>query len=108
MRRLAVLALAVLALALVLVGCAGGEKRVVGTVVSVDGDLQSVTAFEVQSPDGRQRFVPGPDLQGFADEDGEIGAPLGHLWDHLRDGVPVRVTYRVEDGVNVVILLEDG
>jgi hypothetical protein len=100
--------LATLALALALTGCAGGDQRVVGTVVAVDGDLQTVTAFEVQSPEGRQRFVPGPDLEGFLDEDGEIGAPLGHLWEHLRDGVAVGVTYRVEDGVNVVILLEDG
>jgi hypothetical protein len=103
MRRLLTLTL-VLALA----GCTGGEQRVVGTVVSVDGDLETVTAFEVQSSEGRQRFVPGTDLEGFVDEDGEIGAPLGHLWEHLRDGVPVRVTYRVEDGVNVAILLEDG
>jgi hypothetical protein len=100
--------LSALALALVLVSCAAGEERVVGTVVSVDGDLQNVTAFEVQSPEGRQRFVPGPDLEGFVDEDGEVGAPLGHLWEHLRDGFPVRVTYRVEDGHNVAIMLEDG
>ncbi|MEX2323542.1 MAG: hypothetical protein WEA29_07200 [Acidimicrobiia bacterium] len=100
--------LAALTLALVLAGCTGGDQRVVGTVVSVDGDLQTVTAFEVQSPEGRQRFVPGPDLKGFLDEEGEIGAPLGHLWEHLRDGFPVRVTYRVEDGINVAILLEDG
>lgn len=104
MRRLAVVTLVAAAVA----GCASGEQRVTGTVVAVDGDIQTVTAFEVQSPEGRVRFVPSADLDGFVDEDGGIGAPLGHLWEHLRDGFPVRVTYRVEDGVNVAILLEDS
>lgn len=80
----------------------------VGTVVSVEGDLASVSSFEVQGGGARMRFVPADDLEGFVDEDGAFGAPVQHLFDHLRDGVPVRVTYRVEDGVNVAILLEDA
>lgn len=88
-------------------GCAGEESRVVGTVVSVEGDLTTVTAFEVQTDRGRMRFVPDTDLAGFLDDDGNVDAPVTHLWDHLRDGQPVRVTYRVEGGSNIALILED-
>lgn len=102
MRSIAV-AVAVLAIA-----CTGGEGRVTGTVVQVDGDMTTVTAFEVQTSTGRMRFVPGPELIGFVDEDGVVGAPLAHLREHLLDGHPVRVTYRSEGDANLAVLLEDA
>jgi hypothetical protein len=97
-----------LAALLLLSACSGGDQRVTGTVVAVEGDLTTVSAFELQTDAGtRLRFEPGPDLTAFADEDGD-GAHITHLWDHLRDGHPVRVTYRAEDGVFVALVLEDG
>jgi hypothetical protein len=95
-------------LGLLLSGCAGDEQRVVGSVVAVDGDLSRVVAFELQTERGRMRFVPDSGLLRFSDPGPDGGAPLTHLFDHLRDGHPVRVTYRVEEGVNVAIRLEDA
>jgi hypothetical protein len=95
-------------LALALAACAGGDQRVTGTVVSVEGDLTSVSGFTVQTDSGPVIFVPDADLRGFLDEDGEVAAPLTHLWDHLRDGYPVRVTFRVEGDINVALIIEDG
>jgi hypothetical protein len=95
-------------LVVALAACGGGDQRVTGTVVAVEGDLATVTSFDVQVEGGRMTFVPEPGLTRFAaDESGE-GAHLTHLRDHLRDGHPVIVTYRVEDGVNVAIRVEDG
>ena len=102
MRRIAV-AVAVLAVA-----CGGGEGRVTGTVVGVEGDMTTVTAFEVQTSTGRMRFVPAPELTGFVDEDGVVAAPLAHLREHLLDGFPVRVTFRTEGDTNLAVLLEDA
>jgi hypothetical protein len=93
----------------VLAACSGGDQIATGTVVAVEGDLTTVTSFDVQvEGGGRMTFVPEPGLTRFAaDESGE-GAHLTHLRDHLRDGHPVMVTYRVEDGVNVAIRVEDS
>jgi hypothetical protein len=94
-------------LAVALAACAVGERRVTGTVVAVEGDLTTVTSFDMQTESGVMRFVPGSELTRFADDGGE-GAPLTHLRDHLRDGRPVAVTFRVEGGVNVAIRVADG
>lgn len=94
---------AIAVVCLVLAACAGGDERVTGTVVAVEGDLTTVSAFSVQTDRGLMVFVPADDLTGFVD-----GTSLTHLRDHLRDGHPVRVTFRVEDGVNVAIAVEDG
>ena len=102
MRSIAV-AVAVLAIA-----CTGGEGRVTGTVVHVEGDMTTVTAFEVQTSSGRMRFVPAPELMGFIDEDGVVAAPLAHLREHLLDGHRVRVTYRTEGDTNLAVVLEDA
>ena len=85
-------------------GCAAGEARVTGTVVGVDGDLTGIVAFEVQSGGTRYRFVPEDGLDVF----GDGGTPLTHLFEHLQAGDPVRVTYRVEDGEHIAVLVEDG
>ena len=91
-------------LALVLVGCSGGNQRITGVVMSVDGNLTTVRSFQVLTTGGeRLEFVPGPDLTTFPD-----GTPLTHLSEHFQTGVPIRVTYRVEDGVNVALVVEDA
>ena len=95
---------AVVLAALVMVACGGSDKRVTGVVLGVDGDLTSVRSFEVLTTDGeRLHFVPGPDLHAFPD-----GTPLTHLSEHLQTGAPVRVTYRVEGGGNVALVVEDA
>jgi hypothetical protein len=101
MRRAAA---AILVLAVVAAGCAGGDQRVTGVVVGVDGDLTTVRSFDVLTTTGeRLTFVPGPDLFTFPD-----GTPLTHLSEHFQTGVPIRVTYRSEDGANVASIVEDA
>lgn len=96
-------------LVVALAACSGGEQLAKGTVVAVEGDLTTVTSFDVQTEGGgRMTFVPEPGLTRFAADDSGEGAHLTHLRDHLRDGHPVVVTYRVEDGVNVAIRVEDS
>ncbi len=81
---------AAVACLLAVVSCAGPEDHAIGVVVAVDGDLTGVAAFEIVTVTGeRLRFVPGPGLERFDD-----GAPLTHLQEHLRTGVPIQVTYR--------------
>lgn len=92
---------------LALAACAQGDQRVIGTVVAIEGDLTTVTAFEIQTRAGdRMRFVPAPDLTSFTHGD-HGGAPITHLWDHLRDGAPLRVTFREERGVFIAVAVED-
>jgi len=95
---------ALLALAVLAAGCSGGDQRVTGVVVGVDGDLTTVRSFELLTTSGdRLTFVPGPDLFTFPD-----GTPLTHLSEHFQTGVPIRVTYRSEDGTNVASIVEDA
>jgi hypothetical protein len=92
------------AAALVAVACSGPQQRVDGVVVAVDGGLGGVAGFEVVTTSGeRLAFVPDPDLHSFDD-----GAPLSHLTDHLRTGVPVRVVYEDRSGVLVAVALSDA
>ena len=79
-----------LALLLVLgVACGGsGADRVTGIIIAVDGDLEAVASFEVQTTGGdRLVFEPTP---GLAFDE---GGPLSHVISHMQAGVPVRVTY---------------
>ncbi|WKZ83686.1 MAG: hypothetical protein QY307_05445 [Acidimicrobiia bacterium] len=90
--------------AVLLVACAGGAQRVDGVVVAVDGDLTEVRAFEIVATDGRRLlFRVGAELESFTG-----GVPLSHLFEHLGDGFPVRVTYREEGGVLVAVALTDA
>lgn len=76
-----------------------------GTVTRVEGDLTQIVDFEVRPPGGDAIvFVPENGLDVFADG----GTPLNHLFEHLQSGAPVRVTYRVEGGVNIALLVEDA
>lgn len=99
--------LAAAAALLALAACAQGDQRVIGTVVAIEGDLTTVAAFELQTRAGdRMRFMPAPDLTSFTDGDNG-GAPITHLWDHLRDGGAIRVTFREDRGVFVAVAVED-
>jgi hypothetical protein len=97
---------AVVLLALLLAGaCAGEEMRVTGTVTMIIGDLTGITSFEVR-PSGEDpiTFEPDDELDFFSDGT----TPMAHLFEHVQTGQPVRVTYRVEGGVNVAIAVEDA
>lgn len=69
---------------------------VVGTVLSIDGDLGSTTGFELLS-DGGERLTFEP-AEGATFHDG----PISHLRDHLVSGVPVRVEYTVGPGDSLI------
>jgi hypothetical protein len=99
MRSLAVLLL----VGAVVAGCGGDEGRVTGILVDVEGDLISIESFDVQAGGKRHHFVPEDGLDVF----GDGGTPLSHLYEHLQTGDPVRVTYRVEGGENIAVLVED-
>ncbi len=95
---------ALLVVVVLAAGCGGADHRVTGVVVGVDGDLTTVRSFEVLTTSGeRLTFVPGPDLFAFPD-----GTPLTHLSEHFQTGVPIRVTYRTEEGANVALIVEDA
>lgn len=69
---------------------------VVGTVVSIDGDLGSTAGFELLSDGGeRLTFEPAEDAT-FHD------GPISHLRDHLVSGIPVRVEYTVGPGDSLI------
>lgn len=62
-----------------------------GVVVEFDGDITSVTQFVV-------RVGPGEDLVFYPADDLVFhDAPVGHIGEHWRSGVPVTVRYTVDD-----------
>lgn len=93
----------VLALAVAAGGCGDPHAPTqVGVVVAVDGELDDVSGFELVTGDGeRLRFEiePGGDFHGLG---------LGHLGEHLRTAVPIRVEYEEREGALVVVGLEDA
>jgi hypothetical protein len=92
-------------LVLALAACGGDSGDVVtGVVVELDGGITSVDRFVLRFADGtEQELEPAPGII-FHD-----GAPIGHLGDHLRSGVPVRVDYEVlDDGTWVALSVEDA
>jgi len=75
----------------------------VGVVVSVDAvSLTNVRAFSIRTPDGRTVEFRIGQLENGAQ------FPPSHLNVHQVDAVPVRVTYRDENGEHVAIRLEDA
>lgn len=100
-------ALTVALLALLLVGCGGAETQVQtveGLVLEVLGDSPAdIEAFTLRTDEGEAlRFSLG----AGASEDG--GFPASHLREHQALAEPIRVTYRVEGGINVAVRLEDA
>ena len=79
------------------------KKTEVGIVVFVDSvSLTNVRAFMIRTPDGRTvEFRIGQLENG-------VQFPPGHLGVHQADAMPVRVTYRDENGEHVAIRLEDA
>lgn len=68
-----------------------------GIVVAVEGSLTQVDRFDLLTSDGELlSFVPPP---GVLEESGFNAA---HLREHMTLGAPVAVTYRVEEGINIV------
>ncbi len=84
--------------------CSGPQQSVQGVVVAVDGGLSEVDGFELVADTGeRLAFVTDPALERFDD-----GAPLSHLSEHLRTGVPVRVVFEERAGELVAVALADA
>jgi hypothetical protein len=92
-----------LLLALAVTACGSSDPTIKGIVVNVQGDLVQVAEFTVLDESGDLvDFVPAPDLR-FHD-----GAPLSHLTEHLRNGDPIAITYRVlDDGTKAALRVED-
>jgi hypothetical protein len=78
-------------------------KTEVGVVIFVDSvSLTDVRAFAIRTADGRTvEFRIGQLENG-------VQFPPGHLGVHQADALPVRVTYRDENGEHVAIRLEDA
>lgn len=94
------LLLLVAAGALVAGGCQGTDE-VRGVVVSIEGELDNITAFELVLEDGtRLQFDVGRDATFD-------GLPLSHLNEHRVSGDPVLVVYEEQDRL-VAISIRDG
>lgn len=92
------------AVVITVAACSGPQQSVDGVVVAVDGGLSGVAGFDIVIDTGERRsFVPDPALERFDD-----GAPLSHLTEHLRTGVPVRVVYEERSGVLVAVAVSDA
>jgi len=78
-------------------------QPVVGVIVAVDSaGLDKVSAFTLRTDAGESLTF---DLRAL--ENGAQFAP-GHLVEHQATGQPVRVWYRMQDGVRLAIRLEDA
>ena len=102
MRRLALVAL-LLATILAATGCQPTLNTETGVVTSVAStSLVDIDGFQLRTADGRLLTFSTKGLaygQGF---------PAQHLREHQALAQPVEVTYRVVDGVNVVVKLQDA
>ena len=91
----------VAAAALLLVAaCVQASGTAVGVVTAIEGDLDSVSSFTVLTAGDQVVFIPIPD--------GDYPFPLAHLYDHLRDGTPIRVEWERRDGDMVALSLADA
>jgi len=100
------LALAALLLATVLAatGCEPTLHSETGIVTSVTStSLVQVDGFTLRTPDGRTLTFSTRDLP-YRDD----GFPVQHLREHQALAQPVMVTYRVTDGRNDVVKLQDA
>ncbi len=80
-----------------LAGCGGSvAQEVTGVVVDFDGDITTVHEFVLRTPDGEDlRFLPAEDLVFH-------GSALGHIGEHGRTGIPVRVRYTMNDAGRLI------
>ena len=93
-----------LLVAAVLAGCTPALETETGVVISVDSTSPvSVSGFTLRTADGRQVVF---DTDGVVFD--QSGFPPEHLREHMSLASPVKVTYRVTDGHNAVVRLEDA
>lgn len=83
-----------------LAACSAGSGTVRGVVLSVDGDLQTVTGFTLLVEGDEMSFVPV--------DDGDYAFPLAHLREHQRTGEPVLVGWESIDGRFHALSVDDG
>lgn len=90
--------------ALLLAGCSGSLQSATGVVVQVNGTSPSaISSFVLHTADGQLlTFTVGPvtfDQTSF---------PPEHLREHQALAQPVKVTYKIENGQDVAVKLEDA
>jgi hypothetical protein len=87
-----------------LAACEPPLETETGLVIAVDAaSLTDIRGFTLHTPDGRT-IAFATDRVAFD----QAGFPPQHLREHMAGADPVRVTYRVDGGRNVVIRLEDA
>ena len=98
------LAVAALATGLAAGGCTPTLLTETGLVTSVTStSLVSIDGFQLRTQDGRTLDFSTKDLPYRED-----GFPPQHLREHQALAQPVTVTYRVTDGRNDVVKLQDA
>jgi hypothetical protein len=103
MRRLAAAVLAVV-MAFAVLGCAPTLLTETGLVTNVrSSSLVDIDGFELRTADGRTLDFSTSDLP-YRDD----GFPPQHLREHQALAEPIVVTYRVTDGRNDVVKLQDA
>lgn len=103
MRRVGVAALLLVAL-LIVGGCDPTLYTDTGIVTNVTStSLVDVDGFQLRTPDGRTMDFTTKGLP-YRDD----GFPVQHLREHQALAQPVTVTYRVVDGRNEVVKLQDA
>jgi hypothetical protein len=91
---------AAVAALVLLAACTQTAGTAVGVVTAIEGDLDAVSSFTVLTGGEQVVFVPIPD--------GDYPFPLSHLYDHLRDGTPIRVGWERRDGELAALSLADA
>ena len=85
-------------------GCSPTLYTDTGLVTDVTStSLVDIDGFQLQTQDGRTLIFTTKDLPYHDD-----GFPVQHLREHQALAQPVQVTYRVTDGRNEVIKLQDA
>lgn len=99
LRRHAVVA--AITIAAIVSACSGAQPtQVTGIVTAIDGDLTTVSSFDVLADGRTWRFEPSPN--------GDFAFPLPHLRDHLRAGDPVIVEFSEADDTLIATKISDG
>ena len=82
-------------------GSDGGSVR--GVVIDVQGDITTVESFTLRLSDGTDKvFEPAAGVLFHG------SAPIGHIRDHLRNGEPIDVRFRVlDDGTSIALEVSD-
>ena len=104
MRRPGLAAVSLLVAMLVATGCEPTLYTETGIVTNVtSASLVEVDGFQLRTSDGRIVTFDTKDLP-YRDD----GFPVQHLREHQAMAQPVMVTYRVTDGRNDVVKLQDA